>query len=79
MGDARAMEIAQLWQQYFSPTMGAPQAAGLQIAIWEVVGGSFTLNQANDYGASLMLDWWSRNGSRRRSSGVDWQRPGLRD
>jgi hypothetical protein len=64
MGDAPAMEIAQLWQQYFSPTMGAADAAGLQIAIWEVVGGgSFTLNQANDYGASGMLGWWSDNRS----------------
>jgi hypothetical protein len=63
MGDDAAMEIAQLWQQYFSPTMGAADAAGLQIAIWEVVGAGFTLNQANDYGASTMRDWWSRNRS----------------
>jgi hypothetical protein len=62
MGDAAAMEIAQLWEHYYSPTMGAATAAGLQIAIWEVVGGTnFKLNQVNDYGASAMLDWWSHN------------------
>jgi hypothetical protein len=62
MGTAAATEIEQLWGQYFSPTMSASDAAGLQIAIWEIVGGAnFTLNQANDYGAGSMLAWWSQN------------------
>jgi hypothetical protein len=62
MGTAAATKIEQLWTHYFSPNMSATDAAGLQIAIWEIVGGSgFTLHQENDYGASAMLDWWSLN------------------
>jgi hypothetical protein len=62
MGAATALKIEQLWQQYFSPTMSNPNAAGLQIAIWELVGGSnFKLDSANDYGASTMLDWVDKN------------------
>jgi hypothetical protein len=62
MGASAATEIEQLWQRYFSPTMSAADAAGLQIAIWEVVGGvDFKLHQSNDYGAGAMLSWWSVN------------------
>lgn len=59
-----ALEIEDLWAQYFSPTMSASSAAGLQIAIWELVSSNavasdglplsqaFSLNQGNDYGAA---------------------------
>ena len=62
MGAATALKIEQLWQEYFSPTMSNPNAAGLQIAIWELVGGpNFTLDSGNDYGAGTMLDWVNKN------------------
>jgi VPDSG-CTERM motif len=62
MGLAAATEVEQLWWHYFSPNMSATDAAGLQIAIWDVVAGSgFSLHQDNDYGASAMLSWWSQN------------------
>ena len=57
MGAAEAMKIEQLWQYAYAPSMSAAQAAGLQIAIWEVIGAgatggaTFTLN-GYDYGAS---------------------------
>jgi hypothetical protein len=48
-----ALDIERLWGSYYSPNMSATAAAGLQIAIWELVGGSyFQLNSANDYGAA---------------------------
>ncbi len=51
-----AATISKLWALAYSPGMTAEAAAGLQIAIWEVVGGSyFQLMSANDYGASLLL------------------------
>ncbi len=53
MSAATATEIARLWGTYYSPTMDSQTAAGLQIAIWELVGGSgFHLLSNNDYGAS---------------------------
>lgn len=60
MGTTAALEIAQLWQSYYSASMTAQNAAGLQIAIWEIVdqavsGASFTLNSANDYGAATLI------------------------
>ena len=62
LGASRAAEIEQLWGHYFSPSMGAENAAGLQIAIWEIVGGAnFALHSGNDYGAGAMLNWWSLN------------------
>jgi hypothetical protein len=68
MGDATALKIEQLWQQYFTPSIGNTQAAGLQIAIWELVAGSvsgatFSLNSGNDYGAGDMLAWVNNNPS----------------
>ncbi|MDQ2919370.1 MAG: hypothetical protein M3R10_05790, partial [Verrucomicrobiota bacterium] len=51
MGAVKADEIARLWAMAYSPSMTAPQAAGFQLAIWEIVGGvnfSFT---GSDYGA----------------------------
>jgi hypothetical protein len=64
---ATARDIEDLWAEYYSPTMTSPHAAGLQIAIWELVSSNavatdglpahdaFSLNGANDYGASLDL------------------------
>jgi hypothetical protein len=57
MGAAKAEEISKLWAMDYSPHMTAPQAAGFQIAIWEIVGGSdfsLVLGQS-DYGASVLL------------------------
>ena len=62
-----ATEIEKLWAQFFSPTMSSSSAAGLQIAIWELVSSNaiasdslpaneaFTLTSGNDYGASQDL------------------------
>lgn len=62
MGAATALKIEQLWAQYYSHTMSAQNAAGLQIAIWELVGGiNFHLDSAPDYGANSMLAWLNEN------------------
>lgn len=51
-----AMDIERLWGSYYSSGMSAQAAAGLQIAIWELVGGSgFRLVSNNDYGAAGLL------------------------
>jgi len=57
MGVANAKIIGQLWTSYFTSALSnASVAAGLQIAIWETVGGSnFSLVSGNDYGAAAML------------------------
>lgn len=62
MGATTATKIEQLWQQYYSPTITNANAAGLQIAIWDLVdgalsGGTFQLVSTNDYGAANMLTW----------------------
>jgi hypothetical protein len=58
MGAATALKIEQLWAQFYSHTMSNQNAAGLQIAIWELVGGvNFQLNSSPDYGAGDMLAW----------------------
>ncbi len=62
MGSATALKIEQLWAADFSPGMSNNSAAGLQIAIWELVSsavapGSFTLVSGNDYGASNLISW----------------------
>jgi len=58
MGTAKAIKIEQLWEQYFTPTISKQDAAGLQIAIWEIVGGAnFQLKSGIDYGAGNMLSW----------------------
>jgi hypothetical protein len=62
MGAATALQIEQLYAHYFTPDISSANAAGLQIAIWELVGGSnFHLNSGNDYGASAMLEWSGSN------------------
>ena len=66
MNSATATQIEQLWAKYFpSAASSSTVAAGLQIAIWELVTGPgntgntghFSLNSANDYGASGMISW----------------------
>jgi len=58
-----ATEIEDLWELYYSPTMSSPDAAGLQIAIWDLVSSNavatdgLPINEAfsitgYDYGAS---------------------------
>jgi len=62
MGAAEALQIEQLWGHFYSHTMSNQDAAGLQIAIWEIVGGlNFTLDSAPDYGAAAMLQWVKDN------------------
>jgi hypothetical protein len=39
-----ATEIEELWSEYYSPTMSSPNAAGLQIAIWELVSSNAVVN-----------------------------------
>jgi hypothetical protein len=66
MNAATATQIEQLWGHYFSSALSSSSvAAGLQIAIWELVtgagnsgnSGTFTLNSHNDYGASTFISW----------------------
>jgi hypothetical protein len=63
MNAATAHNIEDLWAEYYSPTMSSYNAAGLQIAIWELISANavandglpsydaFSLN-GSDYGAS---------------------------
>jgi hypothetical protein len=37
---ATALDIEDLWAEFYSPTMSSPNAAGLQIAIWELVSSN---------------------------------------
>ena len=57
MTASEAETISELWALAYPLIGSSPRkAAGLQIAIWEVVGGSqFHLRSAKDYGASLLL------------------------
>src|SRR6266480_3609936 len=44
LSPSEATEISDLWAMFYSPNMKKKAAAGLQIAIWEIVGGdSFTV------------------------------------
>jgi hypothetical protein len=59
MGDARALQIENLWTLNYSPSMTAEAAAGLQVAIWLTLKDldplrvvSFT---GNTYGAEGMI------------------------
>ncbi len=54
MGADTANAISDLWALYYSPSMTATNAAGLQIAIWMLVGGS-KFHVTNDYGASALI------------------------
>ena len=56
MSSATALLIERLWGSYYSPGMSSSDAAGLQIAFWELTGGSgFKLLSGNDYGAAGFL------------------------
>jgi VPDSG-CTERM motif len=50
-----ATEISDLWAMFYNPGMTENKAAGLQLAIWEIVGGDDFSVIGKDYGASTML------------------------
>jgi hypothetical protein len=52
---SEATEISDLWAMFYNPGMKENKAAGLQLAIWEIVGGDDFSVIGKDYGASLML------------------------
>lgn len=55
MTSAQAAQICRLWAMCYSANMTALNAAGMQIAIWEIVAGNTISIIGNDYGASVML------------------------
>lgn len=55
MGAAKADQISKLWGMAYSPSMTASQAAGFQIALWEIVGGPNFSLAGFDYGASNLI------------------------
>ena len=55
MGAVKAQQISSLWTMAYSPSMTASQAAGFQIALWEIVGGTNFSILGFDYGASSLL------------------------
>jgi len=55
MDAVKADSVGKLWAMAYAPGMTAEQAAGLQIAIWEIVGGNLFSVLGNDYGASALL------------------------
>jgi hypothetical protein len=56
MDSNQALLISALWAIAYNPAIGADAAAGLQIAIWEIIGGDdFTLLSSNDYGATALI------------------------
>src|SRR5438552_7596140 len=62
-----ATQISDLWTMFYSPDMKKKKAAGLQIAIWEIVGGDDFTVIGKSYGAKKMLaalDSYSRPGAR---------------
>jgi len=71
MGAATALQIEQLWEEYYTPDISNSVAAGLQMAIWDLVSASvgaatggeywYTLNSGDDYGASAMVAWVEAN------------------
>src|SRR6266581_104499 len=50
-----ATEISDLWAMFYKPKMKNKKAAGLQIAIWEIVGGDDFTVIGKSYGANRML------------------------
>jgi len=52
---SEAIEISDLWAMFYNPGMKENKAAGLQLAIWEIVGGNDFSIIGKDYGANLML------------------------
>src|SRR5437016_11330214 len=64
---SEATEISDLWAMFYKPMMKQKNAAGLQIAIWEIVGGDDFTVIGKSYGANRMLaalDSYSRPGAR---------------
>jgi hypothetical protein len=65
MSSATATKIEQLWAQFFSPTMGNAAAAGLQIAIWDLVTapfpGTFKVDAGDTSVADADLAWVNSN------------------
>lgn len=55
MNAFQAGEISSLWAMVYSPTMTRKQAAGMQIAIWEIVGGDSFTATGKRFGAYRML------------------------
>jgi hypothetical protein len=55
LNSTKAVEIKDLWAMFYSPNMSQKNAAGLQLAIWEIVGGSSFQVIGKDYHASEML------------------------
>jgi outer membrane biosynthesis protein TonB len=55
LSSTKAVEIRDLWAMFYSPNMSQKNAAGLQLAIWEIVGGSSFQIIGKDYHASQML------------------------
>ena len=55
LNSTKAVEIKDLWAMFYSPNMSQKNAAGLQLAIWEIVGGSSFQVIGKDYHASDML------------------------
>src|SRR5436190_3990286 len=51
----RATEISDLWAMFYSPNMTTNKAAGLQLAVWEIVGGDAFTVIGKDYGSGRML------------------------
>jgi outer membrane biosynthesis protein TonB len=52
---SEAIEISDLWAMFYNPGMKKKRAAGLQLAIWEIVGGDDFSVIGKDYGANRML------------------------
>src|SRR5438477_6939955 len=55
LNSTKAVEIKDLWSMFYSPNMSQKNAAGLQLAIWEIVGGNSFQVIGKDYHASEML------------------------
>src|SRR5437762_9498915 len=55
LSSSEATEISDLWAIFYNPGMKENKAAGLQLAIWAMVGGDDFSVIGKDYGASLML------------------------
>src|SRR5690349_24833041 len=55
LNSTKAVEIKDLWAMFYSPNMSQKNAAGLQLAIWEIVGGSSFQVIGKDYHAGEML------------------------
>src|SRR2546423_2398744 len=52
---SEATQISDLWAMFYSPDMRKKKAAGLQIAIWEIVGGDDFTVIGKRYGFRKML------------------------